>query len=109
MKRQAVALIMMAASLVSPANSRDLVRHDDRAALDAQTHWSVAGAQGSELAGSAGGPFGGAPIGHLQPRAQRYASGSVADQTERRRLATFDAAQQRLNRTLDKKLSICRC
>jgi hypothetical protein len=63
---------------------------------------------------SAGGsPFGPhvvpAPVGHFQPRAQDFAPGSAASQTEQNRLSTFDAEQKKLDEELDRKLDICRC
>jgi hypothetical protein len=50
-----------------------------------------------------------APIGHLQPRADGFTSGSDANQAEQHRLSVFDAEQRRLDDMLDKKLNICRC
>ena len=50
---------------------------------------------------------GGAPIGHLQPRAQQFAPRSAAEQTEQE-MSNFDAQQQKLDEELDKRLSICR-
>ena len=52
---------------------------------------------------------GGAPIGHLQPRAQQFAPRSPADQNEQQQMSKFDAQQQKLDEELDKRLNICRC
>ena len=52
---------------------------------------------------------GGAPIGHLQPRAQQFLPRSPAEQVEQRQMSIFDAKQQKLDEELDKKLNICRC
>jgi hypothetical protein len=52
---------------------------------------------------------GGAPIGHLQPRAQQLSPRSPAEQTEQQQMSIFDAQQQKLDEELDKKLNICRC
>jgi len=38
---------------------------------------------------------GGAPIGHLQPRAQQFAPRSAAEQTEQEEMSNFDAQQQK--------------
>ena len=51
---------------------------------------------------------GGAPIGHLQPRAQQFAPRSAAEQTEQEEMSNFDAQQQKLDEELDKRLNICR-
>ena len=51
---------------------------------------------------------GGAPIGHLQPRAQQFAPRSVAEQAEQEKMSSFDAQQQKLDEELDKRLNICR-
>jgi hypothetical protein len=51
----------------------------------------------------------GAPIGHLQPRAQQFIPGSTADQTEQQKQSVYDAEQQKLDKQLDKSLNICRC
>ena len=51
---------------------------------------------------------GGAPIGHLQPRAQQFAPGSPAEQAVQDNMSTFDAQQQKLDEQLDKRLNICR-
>jgi hypothetical protein len=51
---------------------------------------------------------GGAPIGHLQPRAQQFAPRSAAEQAEQDKMSTFDAQQQREDEELDKRLNICR-
>jgi hypothetical protein len=52
---------------------------------------------------------GGAPIGHLQPRAQPFSSRSPAEQVEQQQMSIFDAQQQKLDEELDRKLNICRC
>lgn len=52
---------------------------------------------------------GGAPIGHLQPRAQPFSPRSPAEQVEQKQMSIFDAQQQKLDEELDKKLNICRC
>jgi hypothetical protein len=51
---------------------------------------------------------GGAPIGHLQPRAQPFVSGSTAEQAEQHKMSTFDVEQQKEDEELDKHLNICR-
>jgi hypothetical protein len=51
---------------------------------------------------------GGAPIGHLQPRAQQFAPRSAAEQAEQEEMSNFDAQQQKLDDELDKRLNICR-
>jgi hypothetical protein len=50
-----------------------------------------------------------APIGHAQPRANDFSSGSSAEQAVQDRLSAFDAQQKKLDEMLDKKLNICRC
>ena len=50
----------------------------------------------------------GAPIGHLQPRAQQFAPGSTVEQTEQQDMSKLDAQQQRLDEELDRHLNICR-
>jgi hypothetical protein len=50
----------------------------------------------------------GAPIGHLQPRAQQFAPRSAAEQAEQDKMSTFDAQQQKEDEDLDKRLNICR-
>jgi hypothetical protein len=50
----------------------------------------------------------GAPIGHLQPRAQQFAPSSVAEQIEQDRMSNFDARQQKEDEQLDERLNICR-
>jgi len=52
--------------------------------------------------------YGNAPIGHLQPRAQRFSPSSPANQAEQQQLSTYDARQQKLDERLDKELNICR-
>jgi hypothetical protein len=53
--------------------------------------------------------YGNAPIGHLQPRAQRFSPHAPAEQAEQQQMSTFDAQQQKLDEELDKSLNICRC
>jgi peptidoglycan hydrolase CwlO-like protein len=50
----------------------------------------------------------GAPIGHLQPRAQQFSPRAPAEQAEQQQMSTFDAQQQKLDEELDKQLNICR-
>jgi hypothetical protein len=50
----------------------------------------------------------GAPIGHLQPRAQQFVSQSAAEQAEQQKMSSFDAEQQKMDEELDKRLNICR-
>jgi hypothetical protein len=50
-----------------------------------------------------------APVGHLQPRANGFATQSGADRTEQRRLHAFDALQGQIDKELDQKLNVCRC
>jgi hypothetical protein len=61
------------------------------------------------LGGSATTVPGGAPIGHLQPRAQQFSPQSPAEQTAQQQQSRFDAEQQKLDKQLDKSLNICRC
>jgi hypothetical protein len=51
---------------------------------------------------------GGAPIGHLQPRARQFSPQSPAEQAEQQQISTFDAGQQKEDEELDKHLNICR-
>jgi hypothetical protein len=51
---------------------------------------------------------GGAPIGHLQPRAQQFSPSAPAEQTEQQQISAYDARQQKLDEELDKRLNICR-
>jgi hypothetical protein len=51
---------------------------------------------------------GGAPIGHLQPRAPQFAPESTAEQAQQGEMSNFDAEQQKLDEQLDKHLNICR-
>jgi hypothetical protein len=51
---------------------------------------------------------GGAPIGHLQPRAQQLVPRSAAEQAEQEKMSIFDAQQQKADEELDKRLNICR-
>jgi hypothetical protein len=51
---------------------------------------------------------GGAPIGHLQPRAQPFVSQSAAEQAEQQKMSSFDAEQQKMDEEFDKRLNICR-
>jgi hypothetical protein len=50
-----------------------------------------------------------APVGHFQPRSEDFSPGAQANQAEQERLSKFDAQQQKLDETLDRKLNICRC
>jgi hypothetical protein len=50
----------------------------------------------------------GAPIGHLQPRAQQFAPGSTVEQTEQQDMSKLDAQQHKLDEELDRHLNICR-
>lgn len=60
------------------------------------------------IEGSATAVPGGAPIGHLQPRAQQFAPRSTAEQVEQDKMSIFDAEQQKEDEELDKRLNICR-
>ena len=51
---------------------------------------------------------GGAPIDHLQPRAQQFAPRSAEEQAEQNKMSIFDARQQKEDEELDKRLNICR-
>jgi hypothetical protein len=51
---------------------------------------------------------GGAPIGHLQPRARQIAPRSAEEQVEQDKMSIFDAQQQKEDEELDKRLNICR-
>ena len=51
---------------------------------------------------------GGAPIGHLQPRAQQFAPRSAAEQAEQDKMSLLDAEQQKEDEELDRHLNICR-
>jgi hypothetical protein len=46
----------------------------------------------------------GAPIGHLQPRAQQFAPDSTAEQAQQEEMSNFDAQQHKLDEELDKHL-----
>jgi hypothetical protein len=59
--------------------------------------------QGLQIGGT-----GGAPIGHLQPRARQLAPESTAEQAQQGEMSNFDAEQQKLDEQLDKHLNICR-
>jgi 16S rRNA A1518/A1519 N6-dimethyltransferase RsmA/KsgA/DIM1 with predicted DNA glycosylase/AP lyase activity len=48
-------------------------------------------------------------IVHVQPRAEDFSPHSAANRAERRRLSRFDARQKKLDKVLDRNLSICRC
>jgi len=50
----------------------------------------------------------GAPIGHLQPRAQQFSPSSPREQTVQEQMSVYDAEQKRLDEQLDKQLNICR-
>jgi hypothetical protein len=61
------------------------------------------------LAGSAPSAPDAAPAVHVQPRAEDFQPHSPASEAEQNRLSAFDAEQQKLDESLDKKLNICRC
>jgi hypothetical protein len=63
-------------------------------------------AQAEPLAESASG---GAPVVHVQSRAEDYYPHSPASEAEQSRLSEFDAGQEKLDDALDRKLNICRC
>ena len=50
----------------------------------------------------------GAPIGHLQPRAQQFAPDSPAEQAVQDKMSSFDVQQQKADEELDQRLNICR-
>jgi hypothetical protein len=50
-----------------------------------------------------------ASIGNAQPTAKSSTPNSAADESEQRRLSTFDDEQRKLDEMLDKNLNICRC
>lgn len=60
------------------------------------------------IADEAAGVSGGAPMGHFQPRAQRFSSNSAAEISVQERMSAFDAEQQKEDAELDKRLNICR-
>jgi hypothetical protein len=62
----------------------------------------------ASISGSGSTVDGGAPIGHLQPRAQPFTPQSPAEQAEQQQMSTFDAWQQKQDEKLDKRLNICR-
>ena len=78
------------------------------ALLDTLTASVSAVVNAQPIAVSATAMPGGAPIGHLQPRAQQFAPHSAADQAEQRQMSNFDAQQQKLDQELDAHLNICR-
>ncbi|WMT77028.1 hypothetical protein [Bradyrhizobium sp. Ash2021] len=45
---------------------------------------------------------------HVQPRGRSFAPGSADDNDIQRKLESFNKAQQNLDKSLDKKLIICR-
>ena len=49
------------------------------------------------------------PRDHLQPRDKSFVPRSLVDQAEQQRISTFDANQENLDSSLDRKLNICRC
>jgi hypothetical protein len=63
----------------------------------------------ASITGNGNTVYGGAPIGHLQPRAQPFTRQSPAEQAEQQQMSTFDAWQQKEDEELDKRLNICRC
>jgi hypothetical protein len=46
---------------------------------------------------------------HVQPRTGDFSPHSAANRAEQRKLSRFDARQTKLDKALDKNLSICRC
>jgi hypothetical protein len=62
----------------------------------------------ASITGSGNTVYGGAPIGHLQPRPQPFTPQSPAEQAEQQQMSTFDAWQQKQDEELDKRLNICR-
>ena len=66
-------------------------------------------AEAGQRAGSASSPAAGAPIVHVQPRADDFSPNSSANKVEQKRLSTFDAKQEKLDDALDKSLNIYRC
>jgi hypothetical protein len=62
----------------------------------------------ASITGSGNTVYGGAPIGHLQPRARQFSAQSPAEQAEQQQMSTFDARQQKEDEELDKRLNICR-
>jgi hypothetical protein len=63
----------------------------------------------ASITGSGNTVYGGAPIGHLQPRAGQFSPRASAEQAEQQQMSTFDAQQKKLDEELDKSLNICRC
>jgi hypothetical protein len=49
-----------------------------------------------------------APIGHLQPRGQRFSPRSSAEQNMQQQMSIFNAEQQKQDQRLDDSLNICR-
>jgi len=66
-------------------------------------------AEADQLTGSVSAPPAGAPIVHVQPRAEDFSPNSSANKAEQKRLSKFDAKQEKLDDALDKSLNICRC
>jgi hypothetical protein len=66
-------------------------------------------AEADQLTGSVSAPSAGAPIVHVQPRAEDFSPNSSANKAEQKRLSRFDAKQEKLDDALDKSLNICRC
>jgi hypothetical protein len=66
--------------------------------------WVVAEAGPVATSGPAG-----APVVRVQPRGGNFTPHSRANEVEQKKLSTFDARQEKLDETLDNKLSICRC
>jgi len=50
-----------------------------------------------------------APTVQVQPRAEDFNRHSPANRAEQKRLSRFDARQEKLDKALNNKLSICRC
>jgi hypothetical protein len=62
----------------------------------------------ASIAGRGNTVYGGAPNGHLQPRALPFTTQSPAEQAEQQQMSTFDARQQKQDEELDTRLNICR-
>jgi hypothetical protein len=69
---------------------------------------SVAAVNAGSIAASATPVPNDAPIGHLQPRGQRFAPRSPAEQGMQQQMSVFDVEQQHRDQQLDKMLNICR-
>jgi hypothetical protein len=78
------------------------------AVLSALAASGSAAVNAQPIAGSATAAPGGAPIGHLQPRAQQFAPDSPAERAVQDKMSSLDAQQQKADEELDKRLNICR-